>query len=74
VISLWRLANTLEQQGAPQKREAGVNYQRALEVLRALAVENRLTAEQKTWIFQLEVLLKAITEEPARGQTTISDL
>jgi hypothetical protein len=68
VISLWKLASILEQQGTPQKREAGVNYQRALELLRALAVEkNRLTAEQKTWISQLEVRLKAITEEPARG-------
>jgi hypothetical protein len=67
VISLWKLASTLEQQGAPQKREAGVNYQRALEILRALAAENRLTTEQKTWISQLESRLKAITEEPARG-------
>ena len=67
VISLWKLASILEQHGTPQKREAGVNYQRALELLRALAVENRLTAEQKTWIPKLEVRLKAITEEPARG-------
>ena len=67
VLSLWRVASVLEQQGAPQKREAGLNYQRALELLRALAVENRLTAEQKTWISQLEARLKAITEEPARG-------
>ena len=67
VISLVKLASMLEQQGTPQKREAGVNYQRALEILRALAVENRLTAEQKTWISLLEVRLKAITEEPARG-------
>jgi tetratricopeptide (TPR) repeat protein len=43
VISLWKLASILEQQDSPQKREAGVNYQRALELLRALAVENRLT-------------------------------
>ena len=63
VISLWKLASILEQQGTPQKREAGVNYQRALELLRALAVENRLTAEQKTWISQLEVRLKAISGE-----------
>ena len=67
VISLGKLASMLEQQGSPQKREAGVNYQRALEILRALAVENRLTAEQKTWISLLEIRLKAITEEPARG-------
>ena len=67
VISLWKLASILEQQGTPQKREAGVNYQRALELLRSLAVENRLTAEQKTWISQLEVRLKAITKEPPRG-------
>jgi hypothetical protein len=59
-------ANT-EQQGAPQKREAGVNYQRALEILRPLAVENRLTAEQKTWISRLEARLKATTEKPAKG-------
>ena len=58
VLSLWKLASILEQQGTPQKREAGVNYQRALELLRALAVENRLTAEQKTWISQLEVRLR----------------
>jgi hypothetical protein len=57
----------LEQQATPQKREAGVNYQRALELLRSLAVENRLTAEQETWISQLEVLLKGVTEEAARG-------
>jgi hypothetical protein len=63
VLSLWRVASVLEQQGAPQKREAGVNYQRALEILRPLAVENRLTAEQKTWISRLE----AITEKAARG-------
>ena len=67
VISLWKLASILEQQGTPQKREAGVHYQRALELLRSLAVENRLTAEQKTWISQFEVRLKAITGEPARG-------
>jgi tetratricopeptide (TPR) repeat protein len=67
VISLGKLASILEQQGTPQKREAGVNYQQALELLQSLAVENRLTAEQKTWISQLEVRLKAITEEPARG-------
>ena len=67
VISLWKLASILEQQGTPQKRAAGVNYQRALELLRSLAVENRLTAEQKTWISQLEVRLKAITKEPPRG-------
>jgi tetratricopeptide (TPR) repeat protein len=62
VLSLWKLASVLEQQGVSQKREAGVNYQRALEILRPLVVENRLTAEQKTWINQLEVRLKAITE------------
>src|SRR5271166_1436183 len=67
VISLWKLASILEQQGTPQKRAAGVNYQLALELLRSLAVENRLTAEQKTWISQLEVRLKAITKEPPRG-------
>jgi hypothetical protein len=67
VISLWKLASVLEQQGTPQKREAGVNYQRALEILRPLAAENRLTAEQKTWISRLEARLKAIKEEPARG-------
>jgi hypothetical protein len=67
VISLWKLASILEQQGTPQKREAGVNYQRALELLRPLAAQNRLTAEQKTWISQLEAQLKAITEEPTRG-------
>ena len=67
MISLWELASVLEHQGTPQKREAGVNYQRALEILQPLAAENRLTAEQKTWISQLEVRLKAITKEPARG-------
>ena len=67
VIALWELASVLEHQGTPQKREAGVNYQRALELLRALAAENRLTAEQKTWISGLEARLKAIKEEPARG-------
>jgi len=46
VLSLWRCASVLEQQGAPQKREAGVNYQRALEILRPLAIENRLTADR----------------------------
>ena len=56
VISFWKLASILEQQGTPQKREANVNYQRALEILRPLAAENRLTAEQKTWISRLEVL------------------
>jgi tetratricopeptide (TPR) repeat protein len=66
VISLWKLASILEQQGTPQKREAGVYYKRALELLRSLAVENRLTAEQKIWISQLEIQLKAITEEPDR--------
>ena len=30
MISLWKLSGILEQQGAPQKRAAGVNYQRAL--------------------------------------------
>jgi hypothetical protein len=67
VLSLWRLASVLEQQGAPQKHEAGVNYQRALEILRPLAIENRLTAEQKTWISRLEARLKATTEKPAKG-------
>ena len=67
VLSLWRVASVLEQQGAPQKREAGVNYQRALEILRPLAIENRLTAEQKTWISRLEARLKATTEKPAKG-------
>jgi hypothetical protein len=67
VISLWKLASILEQQGTLQKREAGVNYQRAVDLLRPLAAENRLTAEQKTWISQLEARLKAIKEEPARG-------
>jgi len=67
VLSLWRLASVLDQQGAPQKREAGANYQRALEILRPLAIENRLTAEQKTWISRLEARLKATTEKPAKG-------
>jgi tetratricopeptide (TPR) repeat protein len=58
VISLWKLASTLEQQGAPQQREAGVNYQRALDILQPLAAENRLTEEQKTWISLLEARLK----------------
>ena len=62
VISFWKLAVVLEQQGTPQKREAGAKYQRALEILRPLAVENRLTAEQKTWIARIEARLKAITE------------
>ena len=66
VLSLWRVASVLEQQGAPQKREAGVNYQRALEILRPLAIENRLTAEQKTWISRLEARLKATTEKQAK--------
>ena len=39
MISLWKLASILEQQGTPQKREASVNYQLALELLRSLAVE-----------------------------------
>jgi tetratricopeptide (TPR) repeat protein len=70
VLSLWRVAHILEQQGVPQKREARVNYQRALEILRSLAVENRLTAEQKTWISQLEVRLKAISGENTKvGQS-----
>jgi hypothetical protein len=64
VVSLWKLANVLERQGAPQKREAAINYQRALEML--LAIEGKLTAEQKTWISQLGVRLKAMAE-PARG-------
>jgi hypothetical protein len=58
VISLWKLASFLEQQGAPQEREASVNYQRALEILRPLAAENRLTAEQKTLISRLEARLR----------------
>jgi hypothetical protein len=62
VISLWKLAAVLEQQGTPQKREAGAKYQQALEILRPLAVENRLTAEQKKWIARIEARLKAITE------------
>jgi len=67
VLSLWKVASVLEQQGAPQKGEAGVNYQRALDILRPLAVENKLTAEQNTWISELEARLKAIAEEPGRG-------
>ncbi|MBV8140977.1 MAG: tetratricopeptide repeat protein, partial [Verrucomicrobia bacterium] len=67
VLSLWKIASVLERQGAPQKREAGVNYKRALEILRHLAVENRLTADQNTWMSRLEARLKAITEEPAKG-------
>jgi hypothetical protein len=62
VISFWKLAAVLEQQGTPQKREAGAKYQRALEILRPLAVENRLTPEQTTWISRIEARLKAITE------------
>jgi tetratricopeptide (TPR) repeat protein len=64
VISFWRVASILEGLGSPQKQEAGVNYKQALEILRTLAVENRLTAEQKTWISQLEARLKVVTEEP----------
>jgi tetratricopeptide (TPR) repeat protein len=66
VISLWKLASVLEQQGAPQKGKAGVNYERALEILRRLAAENRLTADQKTWISQLEARVKAITGEDTK--------
>jgi len=62
VISLWKLASVLDQQRSPQKREAGAKYQRALEILRPLAVENRLTTEQKTWISRIETRLNAITE------------
>jgi hypothetical protein len=50
----------LSSRGALQKREAAVNYQRALEILQPLAGENRLTAEQKTWISRLDAGLKAI--------------
>ena len=68
VVSLWKLANVLERQGAPQNREAAINYQRALEML--LAIEGKLTAEQKTWISQLEVRLKAISGENTKvGQS-----
>ena len=67
VISLVKLASMLEQQGTPRKREAGINYHRALEILQPLAAENRLTAEQKTWISLLEARLKVIIEETARG-------
>ena len=77
MISLVKLGSMLEQQATPQKREAGVNYQRALEILRPMAAKNRLTAEQKTWISLLEGHLKAITEEPARGpkrQSVISNV
>jgi hypothetical protein len=67
VLLLCKVGSILELQDTPQKREAGVDYQRALELLRPLAVESRLTAEQKTWISQIEVRLKAIAEQPARG-------
>jgi tetratricopeptide (TPR) repeat protein len=66
VISLSRVAMVLEQQGEPQKREAGPNYQRALEILRSLAGENRLTAKQQTWISLLEARLKAISSEDTK--------
>jgi hypothetical protein len=33
----------MSRQGVPQKGKAGVNYERALEILRPLAAENRLT-------------------------------
>ena len=66
VISLWRLAAVLEQQGSPQKREAEAKYQLALEILRPLAVQNRLTAEQKPWISQIEARMQAITKARSR--------
>jgi len=62
VISLWKFASILEQQGTPQKREAGVNYRRALEILRPLAVENRLTGGAKDMDFANRASTEAITE------------
>jgi tetratricopeptide (TPR) repeat protein len=63
-LSLWKLGSILNRQLS--LREAGANYQRALEILLPLAVENRLTAEQKQWISQLEAGLKAVGREDTK--------
>jgi hypothetical protein len=67
VISLWKLASILEQQGTPKKREAGVNHQRALQLLRSLAAEKQTNSGAEDMDFPLEVRLRAITKEPPRG-------
>jgi tetratricopeptide (TPR) repeat protein len=60
VISLYKIATVLEEQNPPQKKEAATNYQRILDILRPLAAANRLAANQKGWIADVEERLEAL--------------
>jgi hypothetical protein len=62
VISLYKIATVLEKQNPPQKKEAATNYQRILDILRPLAATNRLAANQKGWITDVEERLEALKE------------
>ena len=63
VVSLWRMADVLEHQNPPQRKEAAANYQRALDILRPLAAGNRLTADQKGWIANVQKRLDALKKK-----------
>jgi tetratricopeptide (TPR) repeat protein len=54
VASLYKIATVLEQQTPPKKQEAATNYQRILNILRPLAATNRLAADQKGRITDVE--------------------
>jgi tetratricopeptide (TPR) repeat protein len=61
-VSLRKIATVFEQQEPPRKRDAAANYQKALDILRPLAAENRLTAAHKGWIDIIEKRLETLKE------------
>jgi hypothetical protein len=61
-ISLYKIGAVFEQQKPPRGKDATANYQKALDILRPLAAENRLTAEQKGWIDSIEKRLETLKE------------
>ena len=61
VVSLTKIASVLENQGAFERKQAAVNYERALKILRLLPAADRLTGEQKDWIKWTEDRMAALT-------------
>jgi len=61
-VSLYKNGTVFEQQDPPRKKEAATNYQRMLNILRPLAAANRLAADQKGLIADVEKRLEGLKD------------
>jgi tetratricopeptide (TPR) repeat protein len=59
--SHWEMAYLLGTMPSPDKRQSGSACRSALEILRPLARQDRLAAEEAGWVREIETLLSSLT-------------